>query len=259
MIGIIGAGNMGSAIALRMDQKILISDAARARLRTLKRRRRILTSASNIDVARQSNIIILAVKPQRIESVLNEIRPHAKGKLVISIAAGTGTKLIEKILKGARVVRVMPNMPLLAGKGISAIATGRTASKQDLSAARRIFSRFGEVVTVKESCMDAVTAVSGSGPAYYFLFTDLLEKAACACGLKKDIARQLAKATFIGAAACASATNISMQDFVKKVASKGGTTEAALKVFKKKGLDRIIKQAVKAAQNNFTFKARPKM
>lgn len=247
MIGIIGAGNMGSAIALRMGQKILISDAAKARLRALKRRRRILTSASNIDVARRSNVIIIAVKPQRIAGVLNEIKPHVKGKLVISIAAGVGTKLIEKILKISRVIRVMPNMPLVAGKGMSAIATGRTAGKKDLAAARRIFSRFGEVIAVKESSMDAVTAVSGSGPAYYFLFTDLLEKAACACGLKKDIARQLAKATFIGAAACASATNTSMQDFVKKVASKGGTTEAALKVFKQRGLDRIIKQAVKAA------------
>ncbi|MBU1148036.1 MAG: pyrroline-5-carboxylate reductase [Candidatus Omnitrophica bacterium] len=247
MIGIIGAGNMGSAIALRMDQKILISDAAKARLRALKRRRRILTSASNIDVARRSNVIIIAVKPQRIAGVLNEIKPHVKRKLVISIAAGVGTKLIEKILKSSRVIRVMPNMPLVAGKGMSAIATGSTAGKKDLAAARRIFSRFGEVIAVKESSMDAVTAVSGSGPAYYFLFTGLLEKAACACGLKKDIARQLAKATFIGAAACASATNTSMQDFVKKVASKGGTTEAALKVFKQRGLGRIIKQAVKAA------------
>jgi len=247
MIGIIGAGNMGSAIALRMDQKILISDAAKARLRALKRRRRILTSASNIDVARRSNVVILAVKPQRIAGVLNEIKPYVKGKLVISIAAGVGTRLIEKILKSSRVIRIMPNMPLVAGKGMSAIAIGRTASKKDLAAARRIFSRFGEVIAVKESSMDAVTAVSGSGPAYYFLFTDLLEKAARACGLKKNIARQLAKATFIGAAACASATNVSMQDFVKKVASKGGTTEAALKVFKRKKLQRIVNQAVQAA------------
>ncbi|MFC1620790.1 pyrroline-5-carboxylate reductase [Candidatus Omnitrophota bacterium] len=247
MIGIIGAGNMGSAIALRINQKILVSDTAKVRLRALKRRRRILTNANNIDVARRSSVVILAVKPQRIVSVLNEIRPHVRGKLIISIAAGIGTELIEKILRGSRVVRVMPNMPLVAGKGMSAIATGRTASKKDIAATRRIFSRFGEVVAVKESSMDAVTAVSGSGPAYYFLFTDLLEKAACACGLKKDIARQLAKATFIGAAACASATNTSMQDFVKKVASKGGTTEAALKVYKQKGLERIVKQAVKAA------------
>jgi len=131
---------------------------------------------------------------------------------------------------------------------MSSITPGRFAGKKDLGVARRIFLKLGEVIKVKEDVMDAVTAVSGSGPAYYFLFTDILEKAARACGLKRALARKLAMATFIGAAASADATGISMHDFVKKVASKGGTTEAALRVFKQKGLERIVKQAVRAAR-----------
>lgn len=249
MIGIIGAGNMGKAIASRIRQRIFISDVAAARLRRVKNKR-ILATKDNTCLARRSKVMILAVKPQHIRGVLKEIAPYAKDKLIISIAAGVRTALIEKALKNkARVVRVMPNMPLLVGKGISAIATGRSAKQKDLLAARRIFSNLGEVVEVKEHLLDAVTAVSGSGPAYYFLFTDMLERSARACGLKKHLAARLSRATFIGAAACANATGTSMQDFVKKVASKGGTTEAALKIFKQKGMERIVRQAVRAALN----------
>jgi len=234
MIGIIGAGNMGMAIASRIKGKVLLSD----------KNRRI---SDNISVARRSDIIIIAVKPQDMVSVLNEIKPWAKGKLIISIAAGVKTASIEKILGKVSVIRVMPNMPAMVGSGISAVSRGRFAKAGDLKTASGIFSCLGEVVEVKEKMMGAVTAVSGSGPAYYFLFTRLLEKAAEASGLKKDLAMKLAKATFIGAAEVSRQKNLSMEQFIKKVASKGGTTEAALKVFKSRKLESIIKQAVKAA------------
>lgn len=246
MIGIIGAGNMGRAIALGMDTRVLISDKISARLR-FSRNRRIRAAKNNIDLVRRSDIIIIAVKPQHIIKVLKEIAPYVGSKLVISIAAGVKIVSIEKVLRKSRVLRVMPNMPAIVGQGISAIARGRLAKKKDVDIAKRIFSSVGDVVGVKESSMDAVTALSGSGPAYYFLFTDILERAGRSLGLKKDLARQLAMATFIGASVSASATKISMQDFVKKVASKGGTTEAALRVFKQKGLDRIVKKALRAA------------
>ena len=247
MIGIIGTGNMGRAIALRIKKKILVSDIASGRMR-FKKARRIMKARDNIDLARRSKVIIIAVKPQHIKGVLAEIRPYIKGKLVISIAAGVSSSYIEKALeRHARVIRIMPNMPAMVGMAISALAKGRLASKKDVAVARRIFVGLGEVVEVRESLMDAVTGVSGSGPAYYFLFTDFLEKAARSCGLQKALAKRLAMATFIGAAASAGATSISMQDFIKKVASKGGTTEAALKIFKQKGLERIVKQAVTAA------------
>jgi len=246
MIGIIGAGNMGRAIALGMNAQALISDKISARLR-FSRNRRIKAAKNNIDLVRRSDVVIIAVKPQHIIKVLKEIAPYVASKLVISIAAGVKIASIEKVLRKARILRVMPNMPAMVGKGISAIVSGRLAKKKDMDIAEKIFSNVGDVVRVKESSMDAVTALSGSGPAYYFLFTDILQKAARSLGLKKDLARQLAMATFIGASASASATKISMQDFVEKVASKGGTTEAALKVFKKKGLERIVKKALRAA------------
>ena len=247
MIGIIGAGNMGKAIASRINKNIIISDITLRKLRFSKARH-IKVAKDNIDLVKRSNIIIIAVKPQHIIKVLKEIKPYAGNKLVISIAAGVKTRLIEKVLGRARVVRIMPNMPALVGKGVSAIASGKFAKKKDLDVAERIFSNVGEVVRVKEDLMDAVTALSGSGPAYYFLFTDMLEKAGQAIGLKKELARRLAMATFIGAAASLSATSISMQGLVKKVASKGGTTEAALKVFKEKKLESIVRQALKAAK-----------
>jgi pyrroline-5-carboxylate reductase len=235
MIGIIGAGNMGMAIASRIKGKILLSD----------KNKRI---SNNISVAEGSDIIILAVKPQDIGDVLKEIRPYAGKKLIISIAAGVTTLSIEKALSPkARVIRVMPNMPAMVGKGISAISCGRFAAPGDLKSCLRIFSFLGEVIEVKEKMMDAVTSVSGSGPGYYFLFTHLLAKAAQASGFGKGLAMKLAKATFIGAAELASESDLSMEELVKKVASKGGTTETALKVFQQEKLEAIVKKAVKAA------------
>lgn len=236
---------MGRAIALRIKAKTIISDVDRSRLRIKKGR--ILVTKDNISLTKRSKVIILAVKPQHIKGALKEIAPFVKDKLVISIAAGVKTGALEEILGRKRIVRAMPNMPAMVGKGITALAAGRFASKKDLRLARGIFLNLGEVVEVKESLMDAVTALSGSGPAYYFLFTDLVRRAGIRCGLKKDLSEKLAMATFIGAAESCRNTDISMQDFVKKVASKGGTTEAALKIFKQKKLALIVEQAVMAA------------
>jgi len=247
MIGIIGAGNMGRAIASRINAKTMISDVDSSRLRI--KNSRILAAKDNISLTKRSKVIILAVKPQHIRDVLKEIAPFVKDKLVISIAAGVKTGSLEKILGKKRIVRVMPNMPAMVGKGISAVASGRFAGKKDLRLVKGIFLNLGEVVEVKEHLMDAVTALSGSGPAYYFLFTDLVRRAGIKCGLKNGLAEKLAMATFIGAAESCRNTDMSMQDFVKKVASKGGTTEAALKVFKNKGLERIVEKAVIAARN----------
>ena len=258
MIGIIGVGNMGRAIASRLNKRILISDVYARKLRNAKKKNTLIAK-NNIDLAKRADIIILAVKPQNIARVLKEIAPCFKGKsrtkdlvrdkLIISIAAGIKTKFIEKRIGKARVIRIMPNMPAIVGKGVSALVKGRFASKKDLAVARMIFLTLGSLVEVRESLMDAVTAVSGSGPAYYFLFTEALEKAAVELGLNKRLASQLAKATFIGAAEVAKNTDISMRDFIDKVASKGGTTEAALKTFKKTGFERIVKEALKAARN----------
>ena len=248
MIGIIGAGNMGKAIALRMQEKVLVADADSEKL-CFAKKGRLLIAKDNIDLAKRSDIIILAVKPQQISGVLQEITPFVKGKLIISIAAGVKSVFIKKILTSARVIRVMPNMPALVGKGITAVAGGSRANKKDLKIARGIFSKLGEVVEVDENLMDAVTAISGSGPAYYFLLTEMIAKAGGNIGLKNNLAKSLAMAAFIGAAELAACSDLSMQNFIKRVASKGGTTEAALKVFGKKGMENIVKQAVRAARD----------
>ncbi len=247
-IGIIGAGNMGMAIALRLNNKgVLISDIALSKVHLKKVKGISVAREGNVDLVKRSDTIVIAVKPQDIACVLNEISPFVKNKLIISIAAGVTTEYIENILGKARVIRVMPNMPAIVGKGISAITLGRSAQEKDIRMARRIFLSLGEVIEVSEDFMDAVTSISGSGPAYYFLLTDILEKAAIKLGLKKALARQLAFSTFIGAAEVAKTSQLSMSGLVKKVASKGGTTEAALKVFKRKGLKRIVREAVRAA------------
>ena len=258
MISIVGAGNMGMIVASGIKEKVLISDSDISKLRNIKYKN-ISIAHNNIDLARQSNVIILAVKPQDIRGVLEEIKPYAKEKLIISIAAGVTTFFIEKVLGRVRVIRVMPNMPAMVRKGISAISRGRFAKAEDFKIADRIFSNLGEVVEVKEKMMDAVTAVSGSGPAYYFLFTYLLAKAAEAEGLKEDLALKLAKATLIGAAEVIKSKSLSIEELVKKVASKGGTTEVALRVFKQEKLGSIIKKAVKSAlcrSSNLTIRAR---
>ena len=235
MISIIGAGNMGRVVASGIKAKVFFSD-------------KFKRISDNITAAKRSNIIILAVKPQNMAEVLKEIKPYVKNKLIISIAAGVPTLSIEKALGKVRVIRVMPNMPAMVGKGISAISRGRFAAPGDLKRASWIFANLGEVVRVKEKIMDAVTAVSGSGPAYYFLFTYLLAKSGEAQGLEKALALKLARAAFIGAAEVANRNkNLSMEELVKKVASKGGTTEAALNVFKEKKLELVIKKAVNAA------------
>ncbi|MBU1913213.1 MAG: pyrroline-5-carboxylate reductase [Candidatus Omnitrophica bacterium] len=235
MISIIGAGNMGRVVASGIKAKVFFSD-------------KFKRISDNVTAAKCSNIIILAVKPQNMAEVLKEIKPYVKNKLIISIAAGVPTLSIEKALGKVRVIRVMPNMPAMVKKGISAITRGRFARPGDLKTAFGIFVNLGEVVEVKEKMMDAVTAVSGSGPAYYFLVTYLLAKSGEAQGLEKGLALKLARAAFIGAAEVASRNkNLSMEEFVKKVASKGGTTEAALKAFKQGKLELVIKKAVNAA------------
>jgi len=253
MIGIIGAGNMGGAMAKQFGGRVIISDKDYKRLRFLKAkmgRKTIRATMDNARLVRDVDTIIIAVKPQDIADLLKEIRPYlTEDKLIISIAAGVRLKTLEDALGRMRLIRVMPNLPVLTGKGMSAIARGRFATKKDMQTARNIFSRIGQVVELDEKYMDAVTALSGSGPAYYFLFTNLLEKAGETVGLKRNIARQIIKATFLGSASLAEKMDIPMEDFVKRVASKGGTTEAALKVFKKSGFEKIIKKAVDAAYN----------
>jgi pyrroline-5-carboxylate reductase len=171
------------------------------------------------------------------------------GKLFISIAAGLTTKFFEKHLcSKARVVRSMPNMPALIGEGITGICAGKYASPVDLKLAQEILSSIGETVIVKESMIDAVTAVSGSGPAYVFLFVEQWMAAAKKLGFNEAEAKKLVYKTLIGSAHLLEQSEFDAATLRVKVTSKKGTTEAALNVFAKGKFDQLVKNALLAAK-----------
>ena len=176
--------------------------------------------------------------------------------LLVTIAAGVEINLFTKVLKGVRVIRCMPNLAAVVGESISFIAGSRNCKKSDISLVKRLFSSIGEVVVIKESMLDKATAISGSGPGYVFNFMDGLYKSAVKLGFSKADAREIVVQTFLGSIALAYTSSDSFEKLVKKVASKKGTTEAALEVFKKNKQEKVIDQAVKAAYKQASQLAR---
>ncbi len=255
-IGIIGGGNMGEALikGLHTNNQLFVTEANIARAKLLKSKYSI-TIADVLTTTQESNVIILAVKPQDMAEVLQSFRkggitPLVKdwNKLYISIAAGLTTQFFEKNIGGqARVIRTMPNMPALIGEGVTAICAGHFAHSSDIKIAEAILSTVGKTIIVKESMMDAVTAVSGSGPAYLFLFVEQWIASAKKLGFKETEAKQLVYKTLLGSAHLLEKSEFEAAALRTKVASKGGTTEAALNVFKRNQFDQIFKVAVAAA------------
>lgn len=255
-IGIIGCGNMGEALLGRLSESVekstmlMVSEFDAARRDHIRKKYRMIVEIDNNLVVKYSDVIILAVKPKDFEKLLkSEVAIGAsERKLVISIAAGITTRYIESIIgKDVPVIRVMPNMPAVIGEGVSAICAGSSAGKKEIETARWIFSMIGDVVEVDEKLMDGVTAISGTGPAYFFYLMEALIKSARSLGLDDKTARELVVKTALGSARLISELGSDPEEMREKVTSKGGTTEAAFKVFKKAKTDGIIKTAVKAA------------
>ena len=253
-IGIIGAGNMAEAFIKGLLPKwcresIIASDISRLRCRILQKKYRIATSFCNTRLVKQSKTIILAVKPQDINTVLCETVPFLdEKKLLISIAAGITTAHIERrVNKKIAVIRVMPNMPALIGRGVLAFATGIFARNADKKAAVKILSCLGETVEIDEHLMDVVTGISGSGPAYFFFLIEMLIDTALKHGFDKPAAEKLAIQTAAGSVELILKIKQSPDILRKRVTSKGGTTEAAFKVFEKHDFSGIFQQAVEAA------------
>jgi pyrroline-5-carboxylate reductase len=253
-IGIIGGGNMGEALIKGLVEKKLFASAAicvceadAKRAQYLKDKYRVSIKDPNAVLA-QSSIVVLAVKPQDMEIVLSEIT-HLDDKLFISIAAGLTTQYFEKRLGKVRVVRAMPNMPSLIGEGITGICRGRYASSIDLSEAGRLLGAVGGVVEVQEKYMDAITAVSGSGPAYVFLFVEQWISAARSLGLNEKDAKNLVYRTLVGSSHLLEKSAFTAGELRAKVTSKGGTTQAALEVFSKGKFAELMKKALTAAKN----------
>jgi pyrroline-5-carboxylate reductase len=254
-IGFVGTGNMGEAlirgllkVGVAEPGQIVGSDPRRERGAELAERYGIRTTQDNIEVARQADILILSVKPQVIERVLDEIGPeiHAHA-LVISIAAGVPLAAIESRLPQARVIRTMPNTPALVGAGATAIAVGGHATEEDLRSAERIFDSVGMTVTLDEAQMDGVTGLSGSGPAYVFLVIEALADAGVKVGLSRHHAQALAAQTLLGSAKLLIETNEHPGRLKDMVTSPAGTAIAGLHTIEAGGLRTTLMDAVEAA------------
>ena len=251
-VGIIGGGNMGSAIIsrIRKNFKIQVCEQDWARGEELRKKYNVKLQ-SLPSLVKSSDIIIVAVKPQDIDSVLANMKAAGVNKkLVISIAAGIPIAFLEDHLgDGARVIRTMPNMPAMIGEGMTAVAQGSNARKVDMTTAQQIFNAVGKTVVIEEKWIDAVTAVSGSGPAYVFLIAECLIKAAQSLGLQENSSTALVKQTLLGSAYLLDGASESPSTLREKVTSKGGTTEAALAVFYNHNLEAIFKEALTAARD----------
>jgi len=255
-IGFIGVGVMGSSIiksllmkSITSDQ-ICIADKSPDKLDQLKSQYQVEVKEIAA-IGKGCNVIFLAVKPQDLADVLNELKQTIQPEtVVISIAAGKTIKFIEDQLQTNNpVIRAMPNTPAQIGKGISAIAAGAKVSGDELKIATELFSTTGEVVVVTEDKIDAVTALSGSGPAYFFYFIEAMVKAGVELGLTDEIASKLAIETISGSAAMLKESNLDAATLRKNVTSPKGTTAAALEVFSNGDLENIILKAMSAAKN----------
>jgi pyrroline-5-carboxylate reductase len=207
-------------------------------------------TAANGEAVAESRVVLLCVKPQVLAEVIPQIASLlTDSHLLVSILAGISTGLLEKKLgKKIPVVRVMPNTPALVGQGMAAICPGRYAREEDLEEVEKIIGAVGEVARVKEELMNLVTALSGSGPAYLFLFTEALAAAGRELGMDGKLADLLARRTVTGASALLAQSGETPAALREKVTSPGGTTAAALKVLEEEGFSRLLRRAVKAAR-----------
>jgi pyrroline-5-carboxylate reductase len=256
-IALLGGGNMAAVLiggllnvggTVAPDQ-ILVTDISEDRLKHLKKAYGIIIQRSNLEAAREASIIILSVKPQVIDKILGEIAPAIDDKkLVISIAAGITTDRIEKTLAGKpRVVRVMPNTPALVFAGAAAISGGKNATIDDVAFAESMLKSVGIAVVVEEKLMDAVTGLSGSGPAYVFMIIDALSDAGVKAGLPRQLALELAAQTVYGSAKMVLETKEHPGKLRDMVTSPGGTTIEGLHALEKGKLRATLMNAVEAA------------
>jgi pyrroline-5-carboxylate reductase len=255
-IGFIGAGSMGEALVkgileaeIFSPEEILISDLDETRLQELKEKYKVQVSAGNQTLVTEVDYIVLAVKPSVINKVLAEVGSEISAdKKIFSIAAGVTTAQIERHLSSEiPVVRLMPNTPALIGKGAIAYTLGSFAGEEEDELVEKLFTPVGLVVETKEELMDAVTGLSGSGPAYIYLLIEALADAGVFAGLSRETATDLTVQTLLGAAQMVKETDKHPAELKDMVTSPGGTTITGVKELEKEGFRAAIYQAVEAA------------
>ena len=255
-IGIIGAGIMGEALLVAISKagvsaaNIAISDKRQERTSELSQKYGCAVLSAE-DISIQAENILLVVKPQDMDALLEGIgKKISSGQRVISFAAGKKTSLIEKYLsEGVAVLRIMPNTPMSVGVGASAISAGKFATDADTKAVEELLKASGKTIVLDESLQDAVTATSGSGPAYFFSFVEAMISGARDLGLSESDAKTLVIQTITGAAAMLNVDGASPSTLRENVTSPNGTTFAALQVFESMDIEGIIKKAMRAARD----------
>jgi pyrroline-5-carboxylate reductase len=255
-IGFLGAGKMATALAkgfiragLVTAKQVVASDPAEGACAAFGRETGAKVASSNAAVVKAATVLVLAVKPDQVPGVLADIRDHLTAKhLLISIAAGVPlAKLEAGLASGSRLIRVMPNTPALVGASATAFALGKSALAKDGGLAMKLFSAVGIAFQVKEALLDAVTGLSGSGPAYGYLFIEGLSDGGVAAGLPRDIATKLAAQTILGSAKMVLETGMHPGALKDMVTSPGGTTIEGLHELEKGKLRGTLISAVRAA------------
>ncbi len=253
-VGVIGCGNMGSVlidavVSMVGAENVFCFDVDKNKLEFLAKNFKIKPEVSNENVVKNSDIVILAIKPQQFNEVLYKIKEFVtKQKVIVSIAAGVKVRSIEKVLsKKIQIIRCMPNLPMKVSKGVIAICKNKSCSSSNYEFVKKIFFKKGIVLEVKEDLIDLVTALSGSGPAYIFLISDIMQNVAIKLGFSKKLVAKLVNHTILGAAEMLVRETKTAKELMEAVTSKGGTTEQALKVFFENNLYEIFYKAIEKA------------
>ncbi len=252
-ISFIGTGKMAAALISaiyknNVAKSIMASDRNEDNLKKIKSRfKNIKTTTNNKEAARNSDIIFICVKPQDIDIVLNEIKDEIKNQLVVSIAAGIKIKHIESKLGKKRIIRVMPNINCLVGEMAAGFSAGKYATKEDIKDVEKLLNCAGISFLIKENLIDALSSISGAGPAFFAYFIGAMAKAGIRNGLQKEIAYKLAAKTALGTGKLLLEKNLAPEDLIKMVASKKGVTLAGLKVLNKAKTSSIIEKTINAA------------
>lgn len=248
-IGIVGFGSMGSSLAwaLRDDGwGVYVYDKDKSKL---KKTKNIFVCKDSEELVERTHILIIAIKPQDIPYFITQTKSYILRyrPLIISIAAGVSTKFFEKEMGGIKVIRAMPNLAAKKRCSITFISKGEFSSSKDLEIAKKIFNCVGEGIIINESFLDKVTAISGSGPGYVYYFMNCVYESARMLKFNKNLAKRMVKATFLGAINLLKDEVDDFECWLHKVASRGGTTEAAVNCWEKNNFRGLIKEGIRAA------------
>lgn len=258
ILGIIGLGNMGSALlsgvinsGFLKSEEIAVCDADSEKVRKFENIFKVKSFKNLKEIVLSSKYILLAVKPQSVQDILPVFQENCniEKNVILSIAAGLSTNFFEKTIGDIPVIRIMSNTPALYNKGMSAISSGNFAQKKHMDFTEQLMRSVGTTVLLDEKHQNIATALSGSGPAYFFLFCKLMVDFAVEKGLDKETAKKMVINTMLGAGEVLIKSEKTMDELIRAVTSPGGTTEKALNKFKESNLNKVFFEALSAALN----------